>query len=125
MLTQATFPAESALQLIAELQDNIYSHYPKIKDPAEDESLTGAKMYISEISQKYNSLNSQERDHVDHREVEPEIVVSPNGAGSPERADEVADMRQRADDLATKVKHDVSMAKLDNERPQVVSIPPT
>ena len=77
---------------------------------AEEEPLTGARMYISEIAQKYNTLIGQEqREKADHKEIALNV-------GDPE--DPMA--KKKVDDLAVKVKQTLTQAKRDHEEQKQV-----
>ena len=67
----------------------------------EDEQLAGAKMYISEISHKFNTPISQER--------EKPVVLE-------------ADAKKKADDFASKVKSNLNQVKRDHEEQKVFQV---
>ena len=46
--------------MLSEIQEKIYENFPKVKKDDEDEKLSGAKIYISNVCFKYNSRDSIE-----------------------------------------------------------------
>ena len=44
--------------MLGEVRDKIYEQFPNLKTNGNDEPLTGAKMYISEIVKTYNTRSS-------------------------------------------------------------------
>eukprot|EP00826_Nyctotherus_ovalis_P034203 TRINITY_DN2814_c0_g3_i2.p2 TRINITY_DN2814_c0_g3~~TRINITY_DN2814_c0_g3_i2.p2 ORF type:complete len:101 (-),score=16.50 TRINITY_DN2814_c0_g3_i2:160-462(-) len=48
------------MPILVEIQEKIYENFPKVKREEEEERLSGAKIYISNICFKYNIRNSIE-----------------------------------------------------------------
>ena len=60
VLTANNFGTEKALLVLNEIQEKIYEDFPKIKNEKEDEKLSGARLYISNVCFKYNASDSIE-----------------------------------------------------------------
>lgn len=58
VLTTKNFAADKVPLILNEIEDKIYENFPKVKKDDEDEKLSGAKIYISNICFKYNARES-------------------------------------------------------------------
>jgi len=80
VLTSNSFPAAKALTFLGELQNKIYDNFPNLKSPNnEDESLTGARLYVSEICSKYSNeeLSNSQHDSSLNQSPAPNLVKNP------------------------------------------------
>ena len=64
-LTQSNYPVNLAYEMLDELQQKIYSVYPKVRI-SEDEQIAGARIFVSDICQRYNSKVSSAQDQKEH-----------------------------------------------------------
>jgi len=116
-LVKHEFAEINAYLFIEELQERIYSQYPKIIAVGEEESLGGSRMYISEICQKYNTPQNIKPDKISHEEVKLNFEKDNN---SPDAKQPIADPQQKkVDDLALKLKQNMVQTKILNEEQKV------
>ena len=97
-LAQPTYPADLAYKMLEEVQQKIYSVYPKVKE-SEEESIAGARIFVSDICQRYNSLITREQSKED------------------KEAEEIAE--RRAEEFANKLKSNMERMILPVEESKV------
>lgn len=90
-LVKQGYSSEDAYEMLEEVKEKIYFQYPKAA--GEGEALTGAKMYVSEIVQKFNGRSSKIFDTVNQNDIVVNVNENPSGAremGSAGRTDAAA-----------------------------------
>jgi len=101
-LVRHEYSEENAYEMLEEVKGKIYSQYPKVK--TEDEVLTGARMYVSEIARKYNNRDSKSFDIINQNDVI--VKVEERSSMSEERKDPSQD---KLDNIVTKIKGDFNI----------------
>ena len=91
-MVRQNYSSEDAYSMLIEIQNRIYGQYPGIIEKSSSESLAGAKMYISEIIQKYNNRISHDLENTNPNDI---IVSVDDGKGG-----------KNADQLAVKIKQE-------------------
>eukprot|EP00826_Nyctotherus_ovalis_P034200 TRINITY_DN2814_c0_g1_i1.p1 TRINITY_DN2814_c0_g1~~TRINITY_DN2814_c0_g1_i1.p1 ORF type:complete len:192 (-),score=55.33 TRINITY_DN2814_c0_g1_i1:193-768(-) len=78
VLTTVGFPVDKALLILSEIQTKIYENFPKIRMDDEEEKLSGAKIYVSNVCFKYAAGESagEPRNQRRMQDIEAEISAS-------------------------------------------------
>ena len=75
VLTRENYPEELALKMIKEVQEKVYTSYPKVKEEESTEMLTGVRIFMSDICNKYNSMiPTAQEDDVEAKQIEAERI---------------------------------------------------
>jgi len=101
-LVRHEYSEENAYEMLEEVREKIYSQYPKIT--TEDEVLTGARMYVSEIARKYNNRDSKSFDTINQNDVIVKVGERPS---MPEEIKNPS--KNKLDNIVTKIKGDFNI----------------
>eukprot|EP00826_Nyctotherus_ovalis_P021949 TRINITY_DN17176_c0_g1_i7.p2 TRINITY_DN17176_c0_g1~~TRINITY_DN17176_c0_g1_i7.p2 ORF type:complete len:164 (-),score=21.18 TRINITY_DN17176_c0_g1_i7:122-613(-) len=75
VLAQESYPEELAYRMIGELQQKIYSTYPKVREEESTERLAGARIVMSDICQRYNAMvGAAQEEDPETKQIEAERI---------------------------------------------------
>eukprot|EP00826_Nyctotherus_ovalis_P034201 TRINITY_DN2814_c0_g1_i5.p1 TRINITY_DN2814_c0_g1~~TRINITY_DN2814_c0_g1_i5.p1 ORF type:complete len:226 (-),score=55.05 TRINITY_DN2814_c0_g1_i5:114-791(-) len=113
VLTTVGFPVDKALLILSEIQTKIYENFPKIRMDDEEEKLSGAKIYVSNVCFKYAAGESAGEPRNQRRMQDIEAEISASAKANPgniqlsqpgEEATYSADRREESKDVVLRRK---------------------